>query len=347
MSPQRILVVHVAGIGDAAVASTVVERLRAEQPDASLTWVCGRAAAEVVELYEGVSETITVDQQALFRGTPFARAKTILALWHRLLRRKFDTVIVLHVDRRYRVLVLPLFRTQKFFLSRARHGAMIPVPARFLGDEYARLVGGTEHIGPIERRYCMADLRPAFPPPPGGRSTTRVLLVPGGARNALREDTLRRWPASHYARLAKDLIAAGAEVTLIGSEQDAWVRDAFESLPVVDRIGALSLVGTLALMRDSDLVISHDTGPMHLARLVRAPLIALFGPTIPAQVLSMDDTVTVLWGGAHLACRPCFDGREFARCASNVCLSTITPDQVLQAAVDRLRMVPQSASAIV
>jgi heptosyltransferase-2 len=163
-----------------------------------------------------------------------------------------------------------------------------------------------------------------------------VLLVPGGARNVLRDDALRRWPVSHYAELARLLIDGGLRVRLSGSKDDDWVLPAFQGLDVEKHIGTTDLTGTLALMRSSSLVISHDTGPMHLARLVRAPLIALFGPTIPAQVLSMDESVTALWGGANLACRPCFDGREFAACSDNICMSSITPSQVFEAAVDRL-----------
>ena len=333
---ERVLVVHVAGIGDAAVASTVVERFRAERPAAELTWVCGAAAEPLVRLFPGIWRTIGVNQERLFHGNAFVRAGEILRLWRRLVGRGFDSVIVLHPDPRYRALVLPLVGVPKAFLSRARGDGVNPIPGRFLGDEYARLAGVAGHTGPIERRYEMADLRPGFPLDqpthwPDARRK-RVVLVPGGARNPLREDPLRRWPLEHYAAVARALIDAGHEVVVIGAAHDAWVRPVFAGIDVVDRVGGLTLSDTLGLLRGSALVISHDTGPMHLARLVRTPLIALFGPTIPAQVLSLDQTVTVLWGGAHLACRPCFDGRHFARCAANICLASVLPEQVTDAA---------------
>lgn len=332
-APERILVVHIAAIGDAAVASTIVERLRAEQPDARVTWVCGAVVEPLIRLYDGVTETIAVDQRALFHGGVVARTRAILALWSKLVTRRFDRAIVVHPDPRYRVLVLPLVGVPTSYLSRRTHGQMIPVPGRFLGDEYARLLGGTAHVGPIERRYPMSDLRAKIShhrPSASGRP--RVALVPGGARNVLREDALRRWPVPHYAQVARALLDDGVEVVLVGSADDAWVRPEFAGLAITDRIGALALTETLALLRNVDLVISHDTGPMHLARLVRTPLLALFGPTIPTQVLSMDDSVTALWGGSHLACRPCFDGREFAACANNLCLSSIAPHDVVAAA---------------
>lgn len=337
---QRILVVHVAGIGDAAVASTLLERLRAEQAGVEITWVCGDAAGPIVRLFDGVARVITVDQRALFHGSPIARARVIAGLWVKLIGRGFDRAIVLHPDPRYRVLTLPLIGTRKSFLSRARHGRMNPVPARFLGDEYARLAGGDANAGPIVRRYAMSDLRARFRAQPA-EAHSRVALVPGGSKNALREDSLRRWPVTNYAELARELIADGVEVVLVGAAHDAWVRPAFEGVPVVDRIGELSLTDTLSLLAQCELVISHDTGPMHLARLVRTPLIALFGPTNPGQVVSIDETVTVLWGGEALACRPCFDGREFANCHDNLCMQSISPSRVVAAA---RRMLGQRAS---
>jgi heptosyltransferase-2 len=74
---------------------------------------------------------------------------------------------------------------------------------------------------------------------------------------------------------------------------------------------------------------------MHLARLVRAPLVALFGPTSPAEFMLEDERTTVLWGGRHLACRPCYDGRDFAECRDNVCMQSISVDDAW-AAVEQL-----------
>jgi heptosyltransferase-2 len=85
------------------------------------------------------------------------------------------------------------------------------------------------------------------------------------------------------------------------------------------------------VLRDAAVVLSHDTGPMHLARLVRAPLVALFGPTSPSEFILEDARTVVLWGGRHLACRPCYDGRDFAECRDNVCMQSIGVDDALDA----------------
>jgi heptosyltransferase-2 len=143
---------------------------------------------------------------------------------------------------------------------------------------------------------------------------------------------LRRWPAPNYAELVRLLSADGCELVLVGGPQDDWVRPYFSGVETLDYIGKRSLEETLRLLSECDVVVSHDTGPMHLARLVRVPLVALFGPTDPAQfVTTTDGLVTVLRGDDNLACRPCYDGREFARCTNNVCMTSITAARVADA----------------
>ena len=161
-------------------------------------------------------------------------------------------------------------------------------------------------------------------------------LVPGGARNVLAEAALKRWPVASYNALAEELLKLGMEVTLIGNAGDSAFANSFVGLPVQDAIGKKSLPETLQLMRDADVVVTHDTGPLHLARLVRVPIVALFGPTDPAQFVGDDPLVTVLWGGADLACRPCYDGKNFARCADNICINRVSVANVLSAVKQRL-----------
>jgi heptosyltransferase II len=314
--------------------------VRAELPDAHVTWMCGSGIAELVTLF-GPDEMLVVDDRIL-RGSALLRARGIAKTWASLARRRrFDRILLAHFDSRYRLLV-PL-RQQRAIraLRPARKGSTNPIPGRYLGDEFARLLDvDAAPTGPVQRRYPLMDVRPRLEPGATGSAAVgpmspSVLLVPGGARNLLHEQALRRWPADRYASLARELRARGYRVGLIGNSQDAWVRPLFEGIDLDDFIGRLPLVETLRLMRDSAVVVSHDTGPLHLARLVRAPVVALFGPTVPRQVVGELDDGIALWGGAHLPCRPCYDGLDYARCSSNLCMQDIGVDQVV-AAVDTL-----------
>jgi heptosyltransferase-2 len=321
------------------MASTLARRLRAHAPDAHITWLCGTTAAPLVELFADVDEIIAVDERRLLTGNAIQKLQILPPLVRRLRASRFSRVFLLHADLRYRVLTAPLTGvpvvTQS---SRNAHGAMNPIPGRFMGDEFARLMDGVEPRGPIVGHFPLGRLKEiARSPSDVPRRARRIALVPGGARNVLRESALKRWPIDHYAGLAREFLNDDCEIILLGNVDDAWVRTEFAGVLATDLIGRTTIPEMLRVLADCDLVISHDTGPMHLARIVGAPLIALFGPTMPAQFIVPDESTTVLWGGEHLACRPCYDGREFADCNDNQCISSISADVVLRTARTMLR----------
>jgi lipopolysaccharide heptosyltransferase II len=322
---ERILIVRLAALGDIVMTSVLLSRIRVERPDAEVTWLCAASMRPLVELFDGVHHIVVVDEQKLFHGNSVDKMREVTRVWGQLGKTKFDQVLIAHADRRYRALVPTIDGVR--MLDR-EIGQMNPISGRYLGDEYARLLDPPGNRGPLKMRYSPVDVRQRLPPASSDSENPTVVLVPGGARNVLRESALRRWPVEHYRHLADGLAELNVRTAIVGDGNDEWVRPFFAGSGVVDLLGA-SISETLASMRDAALVISHDTGPMHLARLVRTPLIALFGPTMPTQFLPADEDAVVFWGGASLPCRPCYDGREFAACSDNRCMKTISVHDVL------------------
>lgn len=331
MSVRRYLIVKLSAVGDVAMASTLPGAIRRRDPSARVTWLSGRRVSDLVRLFEGVDEVITVDEFRLLRGSLAARLAEATALWRKLAARRFDVTVLGHADARYRMLLAPV-RTGRLRALRLDGGPdRLPLPSRYFGDEYVRLLDELPNRGPITGHAPLADPRGLLPAP-SRPDDVGVVLAPGGARNILRESALKRWPAERYGELAARLVGMGHTVTLVGDEHDAWVRPYFDGVVVRDEIGAHDLPGTLALLNVASLVIVHDTGVLHLARLVRTPVLALFGPTNPAQFVESSQDCATIWGGARLACRPCYDGREFAACTNNLCMQDITVDAVAQRA---------------
>jgi heptosyltransferase-2 len=323
---KDFLIVRLAALGDVARATSLVQRIRTEHPASRITWVVGTEALPLIQLVPGISRVVAVDERRIFTGNRFQQVAETFRLWLRLLGRRFDRTILGHPDERFRWLLLGV---------RAGDVRVLPEPARgsrqYIGDEFAQLLGDRP-VRPGE--FPLADLREsveAIALPHGAHlgDDPTVLLVPGGARNVARDDPLRRWPLERYVELARTLIANGHRVILIGGASDAWVREAFDGTGAEDFIGALTIPQLLRVMHEADAVVSHDTGPIHLAQLVRARVIALFGPTVPERVAGRSDNVVSLWGGAHLACRPCYDGRSYAPCTRNLCMEDISVRQVL------------------
>jgi heptosyltransferase-2 len=340
---MRFLIVRLAAMGDLVFASSVLTRIRREYPNAHVTWAVVRPLAELVRLFD-VDAVIEIDPAVLTGGT-LAKTRAVLRAWgHLIAAGKFDRVVVVHEDHRYRILCAPVRSGSFRMLTPGRPKHSNPISGRFAGDEYARLLDpDTWTRGPKTERYDIPDLRSKIPVPVGASDRPYVVLVPAGGKNALRASPLRRWPVENQAELARRFRAEGLSVALVGDHNDTWVRPHFEGIEVDDHIATLSITGTMSVMRGATLVVSHDTGPMHLARLVRAPLVALFGPQLPWKHIPADSDVTVLWGGAGLPCRPCYDPHEPALCTNNLCMQDLTVDYVFGAAMRRLHESPVEA----
>ncbi len=310
-------------IGDVIMAIPAV-RLLYEQ-GYTIHWACGKAARPLLETYDWIS-VIPVDDRSILRGSIFERIKGAAYFWMKVLPKRYDLCATLYYDRRFHLLTLPI-RGRRIRLSHDARASEL-IAGRHHTDEYARvLLGYTDEFRP----HSLAPIPPTRLPPPlfASKVQTRIAIAPGGTSNVLGEQVLRRWPVENYASLTKSLLARGWEVVLIGGPEDAWVKPFFDGLSVIDCLGTLSLSETISACNTCDAVITHDTGPLHLAGLSRACLIGIFGPTDPATRVPRRPGAVSIWGGEGLACRPCYDGRDFAPCTFNGCLHQVTPEHVL------------------
>jgi len=153
----------------------------------------------------------------------------------------------------------------------------------------------------------------------------------------------RRLPPAVFRDLMQGLAgAADVEFHLIGDRREAAYTAQFATtlpagLRVANRAGQLDLSGVLGLLRDADLLISNDTGPVHLAAAVGTPTLAVFGPESPARFGPRGRVSTVIWG--RMPCGPCLTAanRKTAPChGDNRCLQQLTAADLLPAALELL-----------
>jgi ADP-heptose:LPS heptosyltransferase len=116
----------------------------------------------------------------------------------------------------------------------------------------------------------------------------------------------RRWPVDRFAALAAVVQALGARVVVMGGpgETALTARVAGSAPGALDAGGRTDLGDLAALLSVCDLVVTNDTGPMHLAGAVGTPTVSLWGPSDPEEVRQLgapDIRVT----GAPLPCKPC------------------------------------------
>jgi len=140
---RKVLIVKLAAIGDVVMALPMVTALRAETPDVHITWLCGRKAAPLVRLVNGIDAVIAVDEAAMLAGTVPAQVVSVIDAWLHIGARRFDAVYIAHGDSRYGVLTWTVRAQMRRSLrgSPARRGI---VHGRSHPDEYLRLVTGRD-----------------------------------------------------------------------------------------------------------------------------------------------------------------------------------------------------------
>ncbi len=155
-----------------------------------------------------------------------------------------------------------------------------------------------------------------------------VALAPGSIWGT------KRWP--YYAALAE---ALDGPVVVVGGADDAPLAEAIVArVPgrAVSAVGRLSLRESAALLARADALVTNDSAPLHFASAVGTPVVALFGPTVPAfgfGPLGPGEVVE----HPDLACRPCSrHGPQTCPLGHHRCLREVTPDVVL-AALGRIR----------
>ena len=138
------------------------------------------------------------------------------------------------------------------------------------------------------------------------------------------------WSNHKFSRLADALIEKhGAEVVYTGSRRDrGTIQDIVSNMKseAVDLAGETTLKTLVALYEKADLVVSPDTGPMHIAAAVGTPVVALFGPTAPWRTGPFGSGHHVMRVG--LECSPCFK----RKCDSISCMRQISVGQVVDTA---------------
>jgi len=153
-----------------------------------------------------------------------------------------------------------------------------------------------------------------------------IALAPGAAR------ATKRWPATHFAALARGLAATGSRPVLIGGPMDRDAVSAVSSLaPAVLDLSGLGLRETAAVLSRCRSLVTGDSGLMHVSEAAGTPVVSLFGPTTHAfgftPFLSRSRVLQL-----SLPCRPCDPhGLDACPLGHHACLDQLSPVAVLNA----------------
>ena len=325
----RILCVRFSSIGDVLLTTPLVRALHRRHPDAELYFVTKQAMAPLV--VENPHLTQVIELGAKERIADLARRLRVLRPTHALdlhgsLR---STALRWLVPCRWSGYSKRKFARTTLIATKINiYGKPVPVAERYF--EAARDLDVQPDGGPPEFFFAPAArahmahwlAEVGLDPKPF------AVIAPGAAH------TTKRWPIPHWQALTDRLRQLGYGVVAVGGPQDRALVDALGTR-VINVAGEFTLQETGACLARAAVLVSGDTGVMHMASGVGTPVVALFGPTVePFGFFPYTKRATVL--ERDLSCRPCSAmGTERCPLGHHRCLQDILPDQVADA-VQRL-----------
>lgn len=281
---DRVAVVMMSTVGNAVHTLPVVNSIKAHRPDSRITWIMQPGSAALVQGHRAVDEIVVVDRK---RGmAAFAELRKALA------DKRFDVALNLQAYFKAGVATRLTGAPVRIGYDRARARDLTwlfsthrlpPRPRGHVQDEFlefleflgvpVRLEWGLEPTEAERARYA-----PLLPDAPG---PTVALVV--GTTKAEKE-----WPAERYAALASRIGAElGGRAVLVGGRSEreeaaaAAIRRAASHPPVDLREWDLRRLAYL--LTRADVLVSPDTGPLHMGVALRTPTVALMGHTNPKR----------------------------------------------------------------
>ena len=360
---MRLLLIRLRLIGDVVLSTPLIRALRRTFPDATLTYLVEREAAAVVSGNPHLDQVIVIE-----RSRGLARVADDLRLAWRLRRERFDVVIDMHGGPRSSWLTLATGAPQRIGYDIAGRQWMYTrtVPrARELRPRHSvvnqwDLLSAIEGWSGAAPAPAVDSVEMALDPAADRRIADRLRTTGVEPRHDLivvhvsASNPFRRWPEPAFADVVSSLVRQSPDRRVILSSgpsdrpaADRIAATARELLPADARnriveFGEFNLPELRALISRSRLFIGGDTGPLHVAAATATPIVAIYGPTLPARSTPWrnPDVPTESVEVAGLACRPC-DQRVCAP-GDYRCLTTLPPAAVLAAAERALDCAPPS-----
>ena len=333
LNGKKILVTFLMHLGDLTLTTPFVHALRKAAPDAHITYLVDEKLKDVVLHNPYLDEVITIDKKG--------RDNSILGLMacaRKLSGMNFDVLINLHPNERCSFICaltkckLKTGTTHTLFkpmwdvftpLNRKIHAADMYL------DVLTQLgVKNLEHNGleifPSEEHFNNAE---DFWRNHGVFGSDKLIGFNIGSAVVT-----KRWAPERFAQVADHFAEKGYKPVFFGGTMDEeMVQEAISSMKTTPVVATGSFtIGTLAAaMRRCSLIITNDSGPMHVAISQKVPIVAMYGPSSPKLYGPYTKDATIVT--AQPPCQGCASGMKH-KCDDMQCMTRLYVEQVIEAA---------------
>lgn len=320
----RILLIRPGGIGDAVHLLSLIRLLKIRFPDAAIDILAERRNALIFDLSPDVRTVLRYDVTSEFIAT---------------VRSSYDVVIDSEQWHRLSAVVARLVRAPvRIGFGTNKRSRLFTFPISYSHDDneiesFYRLLTPLGIDSPAEVREPWIQI-----PDPVDKAMEHaleclegrfVVIFPGASISE------RRWGGDRFREVALSLLSKGLGIVVVGGREDCTTGDRICADGVgINLAGKTTLAETAAIIDRSALLISGDSGILHIGVALGKPTVSLFGPGIAAKWAPRGEGHIVL--NRNLPCSPCTKFGTTPPCPHGVrCMSEITASDVV-AAVERL-----------
>jgi lipopolysaccharide heptosyltransferase I len=330
-SPKKILIIKPSSLGDIVHSLPVLAVLHRCFPRAAIHWLVAKGFEGILEGHPMLEKLWVVHKDDWKKiAKVHSTVAELKKLFGGLRREGFDCVIDLQGLLRSGLITRATGAPMRLGFEEAKEGSTL---------FYTHRVRGGKDIHAVDRylkaaAYLGCDTSRVEFPLPEFRGEGEVSLPVAGKYAVMvtgARKPVNRWPAERFGRLAAGL---PVKTVVIGSRGDRALADEVVRVSegkAVSVAGKTDLKGLVPVIKHAALMVSNDTGPMHIAVALGVPVFALFGPANPAR--------TGPYGKGHkvirkeIPCAPCYK----RSCENPRCMDMITVEEVASVIGDFLR----------
>ncbi|MGL5206912.1 MAG: glycosyltransferase family 9 protein [Acidaminococcaceae bacterium] len=337
---KRIIVTFLMHLGDLTLTTPFLHVLRKAAPDAHIAYLVDDKLKDVVLHNPNIDEVITIDKKGKDNNLKALRSTADL-----ISDRKFDVLINLHPNERcsfigflakvpvkvgFSHFLFRPFLTKVTRLNRKMHAAdmYIDVLAQ-LGVKDLTSNGLEIFPGTDDKKAANAFWQEQ-------QVTANDRIVGFNIGSAVKT---KRWAPERFAQVADALSAKGYKTVFFGGIMDEeMVKEAtvlMSSKPII-ATGRFTIGQLAAAMKRCCLIITNDSGPMHVAISQKVPIVAMYGPSSPALYGPYTKEATIV--KAVPPCAGCVKGMKH-ECDDMQCMTRLTVEQVIEAAENWLKKI--------
>lgn len=355
---KKVLIINPFGIGDVLFTTPVIRAIKEEYPDSFIGYWCNLRVKPLLVSSFGVNKVFALsrgDIKKLYQDSFFSGLWNSLKLTLALKKAHFDICLDFSLDHRY-----SLF--SKIIGIRKRVGFNYKGRGRFLTDKIDINGYNNKHV--VEYYLDLLRLLKIEPkdrfltlsvPIANEIKAKNILsgahleesdliigIAPGAGGSWGKDAGYKHWPALKFAQVADKLaLEFKARIVLVGDETENSIADVIVNTmrnKPVNLVGKVSLDILPALIKNFNLFITNDGGPMHMAVALGVKTVSIFGPVsevVYGQYPESRNHVVLKWNGE---CRPCYKNFRMPVCDKDKeCLKAISVDLVFEAAAGLLK----------